>query len=69
MKPGQFRNGTKEALAQAKKRGVLLGSARPGHWDGREDRRLAGAKKGSQLAANVNTALKQEAYVDLVRSD
>ena len=57
---------TKEALAQAKKRGVLLGSARPGHWDGREDRRLAGAKKGSQLAAKVNASLKQEAYVDLV---
>jgi DNA invertase Pin-like site-specific DNA recombinase len=27
---------TKAALAIAKKRGVLLGSARPGHWEGRE---------------------------------
>ena len=30
---------TKTALAAAKRRGVKLGSARPGHWKGREDRR------------------------------
>src|SRR5262245_20848184 len=30
---------TKAALAAAKMRGTLLGSARPGHWSGREDRR------------------------------
>jgi DNA invertase Pin-like site-specific DNA recombinase len=35
---------TKAALATAKARGVKLGSAPPGHWDGREDRRLASAK-------------------------
>ena len=40
---------TKAALAAAKARGVKLGSARPGHWDGREDRRLA----GTRLAADV----------------
>src|SRR6516162_1652894 len=33
---------TKAALAAAKAEGTLLGSARPGHWDGREDARLAG---------------------------
>src|SRR5262245_41996714 len=30
---------TRAALAAAKMRGTLLGSARPGHWSGREDRR------------------------------
>ena len=35
---------TKAALAAAKARGVKLGSARPGHWNGREDRRLAGTQ-------------------------
>lgn len=30
---------TKAALAELKAKGVPLGSARPGHWDGREDRR------------------------------
>ena len=35
---------TREGLERAKARGVLLGSARPGHWDGREH--LRGWKKG-----------------------
>lgn len=30
---------TKVALAELKQQGVLLGSARPGHWEGREHRR------------------------------
>ena len=33
---------TKAALAAAKARGQLLGSARPGHWTGREEARLVG---------------------------
>ena len=41
------------ALAQAKKRGVLLGSSRPGHWAGRESRRLLGSKRGVARAAVV----------------
>lgn len=37
---------TKAALDAAKRRGTLLGSARPGHWDGKEQQRLAGLAKG-----------------------
>jgi DNA invertase Pin-like site-specific DNA recombinase len=42
---------TKTALAAAKRRGVKLGSARTGHWKGREDRRQVGAAKGAKVAA------------------
>ena len=42
---------TKDALAAAKARGTLLGSARPGHWDGREDRRRAGLEKARQAGS------------------
>jgi len=45
---------TREALAVAKDRGTLLGSARPGHWDGREDRRAFGQKKSQPLASAAN---------------
>lgn len=41
---------TKAALAAAKARGTLLGSARPDHWTGREDRRLDGALAGAAAA-------------------
>ncbi len=44
---------TKAALAQAKKDGKLLGSARPGHWDGKEDKR--GWRKAIVAAATVRT--------------
>jgi len=47
---------TRVALAAAKRRGVLLGSARPGHWEGREAKRLAGAKRGVRRAAEMRTA-------------
>lgn len=63
---------TKVALAAAKKRGVKLGSARPGHWDGREDRRRAGLKKAwerasteRQQAAREHNALAVEAALEL----
>ncbi|NBW14113.1 MAG: recombinase family protein [Caulobacteraceae bacterium] len=46
---------TKAALAAAKRRGVLLGSSRPGHWRGREARRLTGARRGVQRAAELRT--------------
>lgn len=48
---------TRDALAAAKRRGVALGSARPGHWSGREDRRKAGALKGSTAAAAARREL------------
>lgn len=41
---------TKAALEAAKARGVALGSARLGHWDGREERRTAGAHAGGEAA-------------------
>jgi hypothetical protein len=44
---------TTAALTAAKARGVLLGSARPGHWDGREAARLAGAAKGASLGGEA----------------
>ena len=46
---------TRAALAAAKKRGVKLGSARPGHWDGREGKRLAGSRRGVKRAAEMRT--------------
>jgi DNA invertase Pin-like site-specific DNA recombinase len=56
---------TKAALAAAKKRGIKLGSARPGHWRGREERRLAGAKAGAKAAGLALAMAAEEAYGDL----
>jgi DNA invertase Pin-like site-specific DNA recombinase len=53
---------TKAALAAAKRRGTKLGSARPGHWDGREDRRREGARKGGAAAALVHKEAADEVY-------
>lgn len=52
---------TKAALAAAKRRGTLLGSARPGHWKGREGKRLAGAMKATKAAAVDRRARTMEA--------
>ncbi|MCE9533798.1 MAG: recombinase family protein [Planctomycetes bacterium] len=57
---------TKAALAAAKARGTKLGSARDGHWAGREDTRLAGARRGAVAAAAARSHLADEAYVDLL---
>jgi DNA invertase Pin-like site-specific DNA recombinase len=57
---------TKDALAAAKARGTLLGSARPGHWEGREDVRQAGLEKARTLAGKVISKKAREAYGDLV---
>jgi len=51
---------TKAALAAAKRRGVLLGSSRPGHWRGREDKRLAGGRRGVKRAAVLRTAAAKQ---------
>jgi DNA invertase Pin-like site-specific DNA recombinase len=56
---------TKAALAAAKARGVALGSARPGHWDGNEQARLAGLEKGRAVSAAVRSQRAREAYADL----
>jgi len=57
---------TKAALAAAKRRGKKLGSARPGHWDGNEDRRTAGAHKGGQAAAIAHKQAADEVYEHLL---
>jgi DNA invertase Pin-like site-specific DNA recombinase len=57
---------TKAALAAAKVRGTKLGSARLGHWEGREDARAEGQKKAVAIAAAVNRQSAAEAYVDLL---
>jgi DNA invertase Pin-like site-specific DNA recombinase len=57
---------TKAALNAAKVRGTKLGSSRPGHWEGREDARLAGARAGAVAAARCRAELADEAYVDLL---
>jgi DNA invertase Pin-like site-specific DNA recombinase len=56
---------TKAALAAAKRRGVKLGSARPGHWDGKEDRRQAGLKKARTASAKAHGVAFDESYSDL----
>ncbi len=56
---------TKAALAAAKARGTLLGSARPGHWDGHEDARLAGLEKAREASGKAISAKAREAYADL----
>jgi DNA invertase Pin-like site-specific DNA recombinase len=57
---------TKAALAAAKARGQILGSARPDHWEGREESRLAGARKGNEVSATVRRAKAMEAVADLL---
>jgi DNA invertase Pin-like site-specific DNA recombinase len=44
---------TKTALAAAKARGVKLGSARPGHWEGREHLRGRGAKASTPVPRSL----------------
>ena len=51
---------TKAALKAARARGTKLGSSRPGHWKGREDRRQLGAKRGTVAAAKARTAKAAE---------
>jgi DNA invertase Pin-like site-specific DNA recombinase len=57
---------TKAALCAAKKRGTLLGSNRPGHWDGREESRLIGSVKARKVSAQVRREKALDAYSDLV---
>ncbi len=51
---------TKDALAMAKANGVKLGSARPGHWEGREHKR--GFKKGTKNSSIARSDRAKLAY-------
>lgn len=62
----QISRRTKEALARAKARGTKLGSARPGHWDGREEIRLAAVAKARKRASEVISAKARAEYADLL---
>jgi DNA invertase Pin-like site-specific DNA recombinase len=61
---------TREALRAAKERGVKLGSACTGHWEGREDRRREGARRGLPIAVMAAAAARrrqaEEAYGELL---
>jgi DNA invertase Pin-like site-specific DNA recombinase len=57
---------TAAALQAAKARGKLLGSARPGHWDGREHLRLAGIAKARASAVRSIRKNATAAYADLL---
>ena len=57
---------TKAALEAAKARGQKLGSARPGHWTGREAARLKGLEKARISSAKTNKLRRLEAYSDLL---
>lgn len=57
---------TKEALAAAKQRGVPLGSSRPSHWQGKEERRREGALQGAAKAAQVHRTAADAAYEDVL---
>ena len=57
---------TTAALAAAKARGTLLGSARPGHWAGREDARLRGVKRAREASIVVRRAKALQAVADLL---
>jgi DNA invertase Pin-like site-specific DNA recombinase len=57
---------TKSALAVAKRRGVKLGSARPGDWDGHEECRRKGGLKGLRAAALKRSAAARDGYAFLL---
>lgn len=56
---------TKAALAAAKANGIKLGSAREGHWVGREDKRKAGLVKATATAAALKRQKKLDRYTEL----
>ena len=56
----------KDALARAKERGVLLGSRRPGHWDGKEQVRLNALSKARKVAASMRGRQKLAAYAEVM---
>ena len=59
-------NRTKDAMAAAKRRGAVFGSARPGHWDGKEESRRKGHELGRERAAKKNKQLADAIYNDIL---
>jgi len=57
---------TKAALAAARARGVLLGSARPGCWDGKEDARRRGQLEGAKASAAMRREISAPVYGPVV---
>ena len=57
---------TSVALRAAKRRGVLLGSAREGHWNGREHKRAAGLRKAVRAASEARSSAANDAYAFLM---
>jgi DNA invertase Pin-like site-specific DNA recombinase len=55
---------SRNALAAARARGVKLGSSRPGHWEGREDRR--GTKQAIAAAARKKRERTKNTYAFLM---
>ena len=53
---------TAAALQAAKARGVKLGSAREGHWAGREERRIEGQRAATVAAAAARRELSRDVY-------
>lgn len=62
----QISERTTTALKAAKARGTLLGSAREGHWEGREHLRQAGLAKAVAKASESHRRSADEAYADLL---
>ena len=62
----QISERTTTALRAAKARGTLLGSAREGHWEGREHLRQAGLTKAVAKASETHRRSADEAYADLL---
>lgn len=57
---------TRLALAALRERGAKLGSARPGAWTGREDRRREGQRKATARAAQLRSQRARAAVADLL---
>lgn len=58
----QIRARTRAALAALKARGVQLGSARAGHWQGREHLRQQGQRKATAAAAAARSEARDRTY-------
>lgn len=57
---------TRKALAALKERGVKLGSARPGHWEGKEHIRLKALEKARTLSVDAIHQNKMRAYAGVL---